>query len=146
MNDILVKIDMTGEGEFRAITGLKVNSINLSAESVDVTSLESAGGWREIMGGAGIKSVEISGSGVFQDAASDKRVRQIFVDGETPDFHVVIPDFGTIKGAFQVVSIEYSGGLNEWATYALLLSSAGRIFIHRDENIELIDDEKAEKI
>ena len=106
---------------------LRATRLSFNAESVDVTSLESAGGWREVLGGAGVKSAAISGSGVFKDAASDERARQIFFDGETTDFQVVIPDFGTIEGAFQVASIEYSGSYNGEATYELSLNSAGAL-------------------
>ena len=106
---------------------LRATRLSFNAESVDVTSLESAGGWREVLGGAGVKSAAISGSGVFKDAASDERARQIFFDGETTDFQVVIPDFGTIEGAFQVASIEYSGSYNGEATYELSLNSVGAL-------------------
>jgi TP901-1 family phage major tail protein len=125
--ELLIKIDLTGDGLFETIAGLRATRLSFNAESVDVTSLESAGGWREVLGGAGVKSAAISGSGVFKDAASDERARQIFFDGETPDFQVVIPDFGTIEGALQVASIEYSGSYNGEATYELSLNSAGAL-------------------
>ncbi|MCV2891757.1 phage major tail protein, TP901-1 family [Lentibacter sp. XHP0401] len=125
--ELLIKIDLTGDGLFETIAGLRATRLSFNAESVDVTSLESAGGWREILGGAGVKSASLSGSGVFKDAASDERARQIFFDGETPDFQVIIPDFGTIEGAFQVGSIEYSGSYNGEATYELSLNSAGAL-------------------
>ncbi len=125
--DLLIKIDMTGGGLFETVAGLRATRISFNAESVDVTSLESAGGWREILGGAGVKTASLSGSGVFKDAGSDERARQIFFDGETPDFQVIIPDFGTLEGAFQVSSIDYSGTYNGEATYELSLASAGAI-------------------
>ncbi|MEM6482045.1 MAG: phage major tail protein, TP901-1 family [Pseudomonadota bacterium] len=125
--DLLVKIDLTGGGNFQTVAGLRATRVSFNAESVDVTSLESAGGWRELLAGAGVKSASISGSGIFRDAASDERVRQIFFDGEMPDFQVVIPDFGTIEGAFQVSSIDYAGNHDGEATYELSLSSAGQL-------------------
>ncbi len=125
--DLLIKIDMTGNGFFETAAGLRASRISFNAESVDVTSLESQGGWRELLGGAGVKSAAISGSGVFKDAATDERARQIFFDGETPDFQVIIPDFGTIEGAFQVTSIEYAGSHNGEATYEMSLASAGQL-------------------
>ena len=123
--DLLVKIDMTGGRSFETAAGLRATRISFNAESIDVTSLESTGGWRELLGGAGVKTASISGSGVFKDAATDERARQIFFDGETPNFQVIIPDFGTVEGAFQITSIEYSGTHNGEATYELSLASAG---------------------
>jgi len=125
--DLLLKIDMTGDGLFETAAGLRATRLSFNAETVDVTSLESAGGWRELLGGAGVRSASLSGSGVFKDASTDERARQIFFDGATPDFQVVIPDFGTIEGAFQITSIEYSGSYNGEATYELSLSSAGEL-------------------
>ncbi len=125
--DLLVKIDMTGGGSFETAAGLRATRISFNAESVDVTSLESQGGWRELLSGAGVKSAAISGSGVFKDAATDERARQIFFDGETPDFQVIIPGFGTVEGPFQITSIEYAGSYNGEATYELALSSAGAL-------------------
>lgn len=125
--DLLVKIDMTGDGSFQTAAGLRATRISFNAESVDVTSLESAGGWRELLGGAGVKSAAISGSGVFKDAATDERVRQIFFDGVTPDFQVIIPNFGIVQGAFQITSVEYAGSHNGEATYEMSLASAGEL-------------------
>ena len=125
--DLLVKIDMTGNGLFETAAGLRATRLSLNAETVDVTSLESTGGWRELLGGAGVKTAAISGSGVFKDAATDERARQIFFDGETPDFQVVVPGFGTLEGAFQITSIEYAGSHNGEATYELSLASAGAL-------------------
>lgn len=125
--DLLIKLDMTGTGFFETIVGLRATRISFNAEAVDVTSLESQGGWRELLGGAGVKSAAISGSGVFKDAGTDERARQIFFDGETPDFQVIIPDFGTIEGAFQMTAIEYAGSYNGEATYELSMASASAL-------------------
>lgn len=125
--DLLVKIDLNNDGSFETIAGLRATRVSFNAESVDVTSLESQGGWRELLGGAGVKSAAVSGSGVFRDAASDARTREIFFNGETPDFQIVIPDFGIVEGAFQVTSVEYGGTHDGEATYELALASAGQL-------------------
>ena len=125
--DLLIKLDMTGSSQFETIAGLRASRISFNAESVDVTSLESQGGWRELLGGAGVKSASISGSGVFKDETTDERARQIFFDAEVPLFQVIIPDFGIVEGAFQVTSIEYAGSHNGEATYELSMASAGAL-------------------
>ena len=75
--DLLVKIDMTGDGLFETAAGLRATRISLNAETVDVTSLESTGGWRELLSGGGVKTAAISGSGVFKDETTDERARQV---------------------------------------------------------------------
>jgi TP901-1 family phage major tail protein len=125
--DLLIKVDMSDDGTFQTLAGLRATRISFNAEAVDVTSLESQGGWRELLGGAGVRSASISGAGVFRDAGSDERARQIFFDGRTPDFQVVIPDFGIIEGAFQVTAIEYAGTHDGEATYEISMASASAL-------------------
>jgi TP901-1 family phage major tail protein len=125
--DLLIKVDMAADGQFTTLAGLRATRVSFNAETIDVTSLESQGGWRELLAGAGVRSVSISGSGVFRDADTDERARQLFFDGEAPDFQVVIPDFGIVEGPFQVTAIEYGGSHNGEATYELSLASAGNL-------------------
>jgi TP901-1 family phage major tail protein len=125
--DLLVKVDLTGDGQFETVAGLRATRISFNAETVDVTSLESAGGWRELLAGAGVRSAQVSGAGVFRDAGTDERARQIFFDGEMPAFQVIIPDFGVVEGPFQITAIEYAGSFNGEATYELTLASAGAL-------------------
>lgn len=125
--DLLIKLDLTGTGQFETIAGLRASRISFNAESVDVTSLESQGGWRELLSGAGVKSASISGSGIFKDADTDERARAIFFEGSTPRFQVIVPDFGIVEGAFQVTSLEYAGSHNGEATYEISLASASAL-------------------
>ena len=125
--DLLLKIDMTGAGQFETVAGLRATRISFNAESVDVTSLESQGGWRELLSGAGVKAAMIAGSGVFKDDVTDERARQIFFDGETPEFQVIVPEFGIVEGAFLITALEYAGSHNGEATYELSLASAGAL-------------------
>lgn len=125
--DLLIKLDMTGGGQFETIAGLRASRLSFNAETVDVTSLESQGGWRELLSGAGVKSAALSGSGIFKDAATDERARQIFFDGETPGFQIVIPGFGTVEGPFQITAIDYAGSHDGEATFEMSMASAGAL-------------------
>jgi len=123
--DLLIKVDLIGDGQFVTMAGLRATKIAFNAETVDVTSLSSTGGWRELLAGAGVKTASISGSGVFRDANTDERARQIFFDAEMPGFQVVIPSFGIVQGPFQITSIEYAGNYNGEATFDMSFASAG---------------------
>lgn len=125
--DLLIKIDMDGLGQFQTVAGLRATRLGFNAEAVDVTALDSPGGWRELLGGAGVRSASLSGSGVFRDADTDARVRALFFAGEIPRCQVVIPSFGTIEGPFQIGSLEYAGTHDGEATFELSLASAGAL-------------------
>lgn len=125
--DLLLKIDATGSGGFTTVAGLRSRQIAFNAESVDVTDAESSGRWRELLAGAGVKRAGVSGSGIFKDAATDATIRQVFFDGTIRDWQVIVPDFGTIEGPFQMTALEYSGEHDGELAYELALESAGAI-------------------
>lgn len=123
--DLLLKVDSDGVGTFVTVAGLRTRSLSINAETVDVTHSESTGRWRELLDGAGAKSARLSGSGIFKDAASDALVRQYVFDGTIRTWQVVVPDFGTIAGLFQVTSLEFSGRHDGEISFDLSLDSAG---------------------
>lgn len=125
--DLLLKVDATGSGAFETVAGLRATRLSLNAETVDVTTADSIGNWRELLAGAGVRSAAVSGSGIFKDAASDAVLRQVFFDGSAPAFELVIPDFGVISGPFQVTSLEYAGEYDGEATFEISLVSAGAL-------------------
>ncbi len=124
--DLLLKA-ADGEGGFTTVAGLRARQIAFNAETVDVTHAESAGRWRELLEGAGVRRASISGSGIFKDAASDALVRQTFFDGAIRDWQEVVPDFGTVAGPFQLTSLEYRGDHAAEVTFDLSLESAGAL-------------------
>jgi len=125
--DLLLKIDATGSGGFTTVAGLRSRQIAFNAESVDVTDAESSGRWRELLAGAGVKRAGVSGSGIFKDASTDATIRQVFFDGTIRDWQVIVPDFGTISGPFQVTALEYAGSHDGELAYEIALESAGVI-------------------
>ena len=123
--DLLLK--MNDGSDYVTVAGLRSRKIAFNAETVDVTHAESADRWRELLEGAGVKRASISGRGLFKDAASDALVRQAFFDGAINACQVVVPDFGTIEGLFQISSLEFSGEHNGEVTFDLGLESAGAL-------------------
>lgn len=124
--DLLIKL-ADGAGGFEAVAGLRTRQLAFNAETVDVTNADSAGRWRELLAGAGVRRAAMTGSGVFKDAASDARVRSIFFDGAIETLQVIVPDFGRIEGPFQITSLEYRGDHAGEVTFDLALESSGAI-------------------
>ena len=125
--DLLLKIDATGSGGFVTVAGLRSRQIAFNAESVDVTDADSAGRWRELLEGAGVRRAGVSGAGIFRDASTDATIRQVFFDGTIRDWQVIVPDFGTIEGPFQVTALEYAGEHDGELGYEIALESAGAL-------------------
>ena len=123
--DLLLKVD-NGTG-FATVAGLRSKRLSFNTQLVDVTDAESAGRWRELLGGAGVQRAAVSGSGIFKDQASDALVRSLFFAGTIMPWQVVIPDFGKVSGAFQIAALEYSGAHDGEVVFEIALESAGQL-------------------
>ncbi|MBN9046184.1 MAG: phage major tail protein, TP901-1 family [Rhizobiales bacterium] len=124
--DILLKTARADDG-FETCAGLRTKRIAFNAETVDVTDADSAGRWRQLLAGSGVQRVSVSGSGIFRDAASDALVRGLFFGGEIGQWQIVLPDFGTVSGPFQITALEYGGNHDAEMTFEIALESAGFI-------------------
>src|SRR5690606_12182235 len=84
--DMLLKLDQTGSGSFLTVAGLRTRALAFNAAAIDITDAESAGRWRELLSGGGIKRASVSGSGIFKDQTSDARIRELFFAGTIRDW------------------------------------------------------------
>jgi TP901-1 family phage major tail protein len=123
--DLLIKIQ--DAGAFTTIAGLRTKHLRMNTETVDITHSESAGRWRELLAGAGVKRMSVSGSGVFKDEASDALLRTLFFNGTIVMYQLIVPDFGTFEGLFQVTSLELQGQHSGELNFDLALESAGAL-------------------
>lgn len=123
--DMLLKIDSTGTGTFTTIAGLRSNTLTFNTETVDVSSQDSTGAWRELLAGAGLKSASLRGQGIFKDATSDATLRTYFFNGTIVDWQILIPDFGIVQGPFQITSLDFGARHDAEVTFDLALASAG---------------------
>jgi len=124
--DILLKLDEDGSS-FVTIAGIRASRIGLNSDTVDVTTADSPGQWRELLAGAGVRNASVSGSGVFKDADSDAVLQRVFFAGSTPDFELIVPDFGRIAGPFQVTALEYAGTHDGEVSFEVSLASSGAL-------------------
>ena len=125
--DLLLKVDSDGAGTFTTVAGMRSRGITFNAETVDVTHAESAGRWRELLAGAGAKHAKVTGAGIFKDAASDAIVSDYFFNGTIRDWQVIIPDFGTVEGPFQIAAFDLTGRHDGEVSFELSLESAGEL-------------------
>ncbi len=123
--DLLLKLD--GGNGFQTVAGLRSKRLAFNTQTVDVTDAESAGRWRELLGGAGVQRASLTGAGIFKDQASDALVRSTYFAGAILLWQVVIPDFGTVSGPFQISALEYAGEHDGEVRFELALESAGSL-------------------
>ncbi len=126
---LLVKVGNGASPEvFTTVAGLRDTSISINQETVDVTNKDSSR-VRTLLAQGGIKSFTISGSGVFTDSASEQTILTNFDGSAFSNYQLIVPDYNTFTGAFQITALEYSGTYNDSVQYSMTFESAGAVTI-----------------
>ncbi|RMF08905.1 MAG: phage major tail protein, TP901-1 family [Alphaproteobacteria bacterium] len=123
----VLKIGDGGNPEtFSTIGGMRTTQLAINNEVVDITNKES-GGWRDLLAGAGVRSVTLSGAGVFTDSAAEMSLQAKILAGSLDNYEVAFESGDSFSGAFQAVSLEYAGDHNGERTYTIRLESSGAV-------------------
>jgi TP901-1 family phage major tail protein len=125
--DLLLKLDNDGLGAFVTVAGLRAKTFTINSETVDITTSESAGRWRELLDAAGTQHARLTGKGIFKNAASDTTIRQLAFAGTIRAWQIVVPGFGTVSGPFQITTLEFSAQHHAEVAFDITLESAGEI-------------------
>lgn len=115
---------------FTNIAGLRSKTLTINNETVDITTSDEAP-WRELLGDTGLRSMSLSGSGVFQDDAAINSVEDLAMTGLLNNFEITFENGDIVAGAFQVTSFEYGGEHTAEQTYSMSLESSGTIVMTR---------------
>src|ERR1044071_421712 len=111
---------------FATVAGMRTTQMSVNGEAVNVTSKDS-GGWRELLSGAGIRSVSVAASGIFTGSAAETRLKSHALGGLLDDYELSFESGERMRGRFLVTRLDYSGDYNGERNYALDLESAGQI-------------------
>ena len=127
----LLKIgDGAGSEVFTALAGINSKSITINNSAIDVTTPDSSspGGalWSQSLNG--LKSVSLSGDGVFLDETAEARLNTVAMAADpVANFEIVVPDFGTYAGEFRVTSLDLGGETEGAVTFSASMESNGAV-------------------
>ena len=111
---------------FATVAGMRTTQMQVNGEAVNITSKDS-GGWRELLSGAGVRSVSVAGSGIFTGSAAETRVKSNAVSGLLDDYELSFESGERMQGQFLVTRLDYSGDYNGERNYTLSLESSGPV-------------------
>ena len=111
---------------FATVAGMRTTQMSVNGEAVYVTSKDS-GGWRELLSGAGVRSVSVAASGIFTGSAAEVRVKSHALAGLTDEYELSFESGERLRGRFLVTRLDYSGDYNGERNYALSLESSGPV-------------------
>ncbi len=111
---------------FRTVAGLRTTQLTLATEPVVITN-KGSGGWRELLPSGGIRSVSISGAGVFTGSDAEQALKARALSGVLDRFEVRFESGDRLRGQFQVARLDYAGDFNGERSYTLALESSGEV-------------------
>ena len=111
---------------YRTVAGLRTTQMSINGDSVVVTHKES-GGWRELLSGAGSRSVSVSAAGIFLGSESEASIRANALAGLIDDYELSFEDGEKLRGRFLVQRLDYAGDFNGERNYTLQLESSGAV-------------------
>jgi phage major tail protein, TP901-1 family len=123
----LLKISDGGSpAAYRTVAGLRTTQMSVTGETVVVTSKDS-GGWRELLSGAGVRSVSVSAAGIFLASEAEAQVRANAMAGVLDDYELSFEDGEKLRGRFLVQRLDYAGDFNGERNYTVQLESSGEV-------------------
>ncbi len=112
-------------GSYVPIAGLRTRSFKANNTNVDVTTADSAGRWQELLGAAGVQSLEIDAAGIYQQDATAKLLFQAATTSALQTLRLVSPGI-QIDGSFLIDEYNSDGPYNEGTTFSCKLMSSGQ--------------------
>jgi TP901-1 family phage major tail protein len=111
---------------YSTIAGMRTTQLSINGEAIVITN-KGSGGWRELLSGAGVRSVSVSGAGVFTGSVAEARLKTKALSGELDDCELSFESGERLQGKFLVSRLDYAGDFNGERSYTLSLESSGPV-------------------
>lgn len=121
-----LSVESSTPDTYLAVGGLRSKSFRMNGQSIDVTDSDSTDLWQELLSGGGVKSMEISGGGVFEDDSAIERVRVLFLVGTIADWRLTIPSWHQIDCPMHIASLELDSPHDGAVAFSISLQSSGK--------------------
>jgi TP901-1 family phage major tail protein len=111
---------------YQTVAGLRTTQMSINGDTVVVTH-KGSGGWRDLLSGAGTRSVSVSAAGIFLGSSAESAVRAHALAGTLDDYELSFEDGEKLRGRFLVQRLDYAGDFNGERSYTLQLESSGPV-------------------
>ena len=123
----LLKIgDGGAPAAYATVAGMRTTQLSVNGEAVNVTH-KGSGGWRELLSGAGVRSVSVAASGIFTGSGAEAQVKALALSGALGSYELSFESGDRMRGDFLVTRLEYAGDFNGERNYTLALESSGEV-------------------
>lgn len=111
---------------FVTVAGLKTTQLSINGDAVAITN-KGSGGWRELLSGAGVRSVSVAAGGIFTGSSAEVQLRSLALNGNIENYELSFESGERMRGSFLVTRLEYAGDFNGERNYTLALESSGPV-------------------
>jgi len=111
---------------YQTVAGLRTTQMSVTGDTVVVTH-KGSGGWRELLSGAGVRSVSVTAAGIFLGSAAEAQIRANALAGTLDDYELSFEDGEKLRGRFLIQRLDYAGDFNGERNYSMQLESSGAV-------------------
>ena len=111
---------------YSTVAGLRTTQMSVNGDAVVITN-KGSGAWRELLSGAGVRSVSVSGAGVFTGSLAETRIKNNALAGLLDEYQLSFESGERLQGRFLVARLDYAGDFNGERSYTLALESSGPV-------------------
>ena len=111
---------------YSTVAGLKTTQLSINGDAIAITN-KGSGGWRELLSGAGVRSVSVSATGIFTGSSAEVQLRSLALAGVVTAYQLSFESGETMLGQFLVTRLEYAGDFNGERNYSVALESSGPV-------------------
>ena len=101
---------------YATVAGLRTTQLSINGDAVVITN-KGSGAWRELLSGAGVRSVSVSGAGVFTGSVAETRIKNNALSGVLDDYELSFECGERLRGKFLVARLDYAGDFNGERSY-----------------------------
>jgi TP901-1 family phage major tail protein len=113
------------EQTYSTVAGLRTDKLSISGEPVATSQKKT--GWRELLSGAGVRSVSLTASGIFTGSVAESSVKRMALEGTIDDYELSFESGERLRGGFMITRLEYVGDFNGERNYLIALESSGEV-------------------
>ena len=111
---------------YETVAGLRTTQMAINGDTVVITN-KGSGGWRELLSGAGTRSVSVNAAGIFLGSSAEQTIRAHALAGTLDEYELAFDGGERMRGRFLVQRLDYAGDFNGERTYAMTLESSGAV-------------------
>lgn len=111
---------------YKGVGGIRSKSLAFSSEAVDITN-EDSDEWKSILDKAGVRSLEVSGSGVYSNYEVAAAVRTKALANDLVEMMIIEKSGFIFAGPFKLASFEISGEYDAESNLSISASSAAAV-------------------